>query len=170
MTIRITSPSDLPPGPARDRLTARLAAETAAADTRAATQGRAIMADAAEAALQRDAEKWLQSRGYWPRSKTFLKKGRPPKGWYIHMHRPQGNPYLLDVFAWRLEPPFGSCEIELKVKGGRIEPAQRMILAASHWASPAIAWDLDEFVRQFAHWEAMQDRLQIILKTERKER
>jgi hypothetical protein len=93
---------------------------------------RSELAAGAEAAAerfdQRTVEAYLRNAGYWPRTDAYLGQGRPERGWYYHLAKPRGNPYLLDLLAW----DYGGhvIEIELKTATGKLRQEQAAILAA----------------------------------------
>ena len=76
-----------------------------------------------EAELQRDVEKWLESRGYWRRTPDSISPGfPPPKGWQVHIHQAKRNPILLDILLLSHDGRY--IEIELKTRSGKLKKHQ----------------------------------------------
>lgn len=78
--------------------------------------------------LQAQCENYLRLQGFWPRTPEWIAQGRPPKGWYIHLHEAKRNPILLDLLILRNDGRY--LEIELKSESGVTTSEQRSILDA----------------------------------------
>lgn len=94
-------------------------------------------------------EKYLKLRGYWPRdNRSILCPDNPPRGFYLHVHRAQANPLVLDLLivdnAWR------ALEVELKCEKGKVSDVQKVLLERGG----CLVWNLDEFMALLAKWEA----------------
>ena len=80
-----------------------------------------------ESQLQRDCEGWLRLHGYRPRTPDEIKRPGPCAGWYIHLHKAQGNPILLDLLILSADGWY--CEIELKSETGKPTSEQEELIA-----------------------------------------
>lgn len=128
---------------------ARMGLVSAAADVPLAPQK--PPANAPESQLQRDAEAWLQHRGYLPRTSKALAGGAAPKGWYLHLNEARNNPLALDLLILANDGRW--LEVELKRAGGRVRECQRQILAACP-ATARLCYSLAEMVATVTEWEA----------------
>jgi len=79
-----------------------------------------------ESAFQRDAERWLEFRGWWRRSPRDIEAGDPPMGWQLHFPKAKGNPLILDLILLRRDGQW--IEIELKTATGRLARHQRQLV------------------------------------------
>ena len=80
-----------------------------------------------EAQFEKDAERWLEHRGYLRRSKDNIAGGVPPCGWQLHFPQAQGNPLVLDIILLRVDGRY--LEIELKTEAGKVKKHQRELWA-----------------------------------------
>jgi hypothetical protein len=81
-----------------------------------------------ERKLQADCERWLQLHGWWPRTPDFIARGKPPTGWYIHLHEAKRNPILLDLLLLRNDGRY--VEVELKTCNGKLSSEQAVLVGS----------------------------------------
>lgn len=150
MSIRL---EDLHPSGQRRVLAALDAAERRpAAPATATTAKRRGAPQGQEAKLQRECEQLLQYRGYSPRTTKHLAAGRPHKGWYLHVHRAQGNPYVLDLLILGHDGRW--LEVELKTRVGAPSREQRQILEQS-LDRASLVRSVEEFRQTLDQWEGL---------------
>lgn len=102
-----------------------------------------------EAVLQSQCETVLQWSGFYRRTPKMIEavaagKMANFKGWFIHLHKAQGNSILLDLLILHKDGRY--VEIELKTAEGKLTKCQREILAVStgHGTSDLVR-SLDSF-------------------------
>lgn len=101
----------------------------------------------AEKELQKQCEDWLHHHGYSKRVPENMGSPVPSRGWQIHLHKPKGNPKLLDILLLGNDGRF--IEIELKVHGGSLDDEQAyLVKQGGH-----LAYSFDEFVLLVMAWE-----------------
>ena len=126
----------------RRRIVAEFDAESAARQAERYEQGR-------ESAFQRDAEKWLEFRGYWRRTAGNIDAAPPPSGWQFHVRNAQGNPLLLDLVLLGNDGRY--VEIELKTATGRLAMNQSRLVESGKNAH--VARSLDDLRHIVGQWE-----------------
>ena len=103
-----------------------------------------------EAHLQAAVAAMLVHMGYWPRTPDRIEAAPSPRGWYVHLAKPRGNPILLDVLLLGNDGRY--LEFELK-RGPRapVSPEQRRLL---EYPPPSyICYDIDEVLAVVGEWE-----------------
>ncbi len=101
-----------------------------------------------ESDLQAQVNASLRRHGYAPRDKAHIlgpRHGTGSRGWYIHVPRAIGNPYLLDVLVLANDGRF--LELELKTACGQLSPIQ----SALH---PTVCRSVDEALAALKKWES----------------
>lgn len=110
-----------------------------------------------ESELQRDCEAWLRLCGYQPRSQKAIHAGRPARGWYVHLHKAEGNHILLDLPV--LDHSGRYKEYELKTKHGRVSKEQAAILANN--PNAVLVRNFDEFKMELAKFMLASDGMEL---------
>lgn len=108
-----------------------------------------------EGDLQKACEAMLRERGYWPRSKRYIMEppaGEVCRGWYVHLPRAVGNPYLLDLLI--MGAAGGYIEVELKTASGTLSPIQRVLCALP---GRCVCRSVEELARIVTLWEGQAD-------------
>ena len=96
--------------------------------------------------FQAVAEEWLIFNHYYRRTKKNI--ANPScKWWFLHFPKARGNPLVLDLILFN-NGHF--LEVELKVKGGWVEPHQQQLIDEGG----AVAWNLRDLVAIVRAWEA----------------
>jgi hypothetical protein len=80
--------------------------------------------------MQSRLERLLHLRGYWRRSPAWITEEQPPRGWQIHLHKPVGNPLLLDVLLLGSDGRY--TEFELKRPNGDWSSEEQRVLCECH--------------------------------------
>jgi len=103
-----------------------------------------------EKELQTVSEQWLHHRGYINLSASNAVRQLPalPRGWFGHMYKPVGNPFMPDLFIFN--PLMDRClMIELKVRDV-FQPGQREMFEAGAWE---LCWTFAEVETVVVKWE-----------------
>ena len=103
---------------------------------------------AAEKRLQVECELFLESRGY--RRLTAKNAGEYACGWFGHLFKPQGNPFLPDLFVFHEPNDRPALLVELKTRES-FQPGQLEMIERGSWT---LCWSLDQFVKIFNEWTA----------------
>lgn len=107
--------------------------------------------DGMEKQFTREASLYLQGRGYWPRTEKCIRAGKPPNGFFIHYHKAQGNPYILDLLVVKTSKPYRPpFEAELKTKDGRVREIQALLLEQGG----KVLRSMTQLDYEFKAWEA----------------
>lgn len=110
-----------------------------------------------EGGLQKAVNAVLRSMGYWPRDKRSIlaTRGdsaamiqRERRGWYLHVSRSIGNPYVLDLLI--LDGRGRYLEIELKTATGDLSEIQEALVAADNLR---VCRSVDEARGAVEEWE-----------------
>ena len=107
-----------------------------------------------EKRMQDEFHNWLKLLGFRPRTPQDIQRHHLGL-WYIHLHKPVGNPILMDTIL--IDSTRGAhrarcIEIELKIKGGRLSPEQRCMEMRGECV---VAWDLDQAKDAVKVWRKM---------------
>lgn len=96
--------------------------------------------------LQEDCEAFLDSRGF----KRLAAKhaGAYATGWYGHLHKAKGNPFLPDLFIVHEPNDRPPLMVELKTSD-RFQPGQREMIERGAWT---LCRSFVEFVAAFDQW------------------
>lgn len=96
--------------------------------------------------LQRKCESFLDSRGF----KRLTAKNAPVYaiGWYGHLHKAKGNPFLPDLIIFHEPNDRPALLVELKTKD-HFQPGQREMIERGAWS---LCWSFAEFVSAFNGW------------------
>lgn len=76
-------------------------------------------------------ERWLLARGYMPRTEDAICNHKPGRGWWIHLHRPKRNAYVLDYIILANDNVHGF-ELELKSETGGYNGKAQEALCEKH--------------------------------------
>lgn len=83
----------------------------------------AVLSAINEKALQEAVEDYLTGLGFRKRTNEMsIFRGRPERGWFMHLNRTKGNALLLDLLIWAWDRP--ALELELKNGNTPMEPHQ----------------------------------------------
>ena len=100
----------------------------------------------AEKKLQAECELFLESRGC--RRLTAKNAGKNATGWFGHLFKPQGNPFMPDLFVFHEPNDRPALLVELKTRES-FQPGQ---LEMCHRGAWTLVRSLDEFAKIYAHW------------------
>lgn len=103
-----------------------------------------------ESDLQSACERLIESCGYvrlTPGNAEAMAGVEIP-GWYGHIVRAPGNPFLPDLFVIAWNKPTFYCELKTRNK---FSVGQKEMIDAGWWK---LAWSLDEFAKLFDAWRA----------------
>ena len=119
-----------------------------AVPTQSATKGEVKM----EKELQATCEDWLTHRGYLrltADNATRASKTRlaTPPGWFGHLHKPKGNPFLPDLFLLGTDGRYLCIELKVVPKW---QPGQLQMVDMKFWS---VAWTFTEFENLIHKWE-----------------
>lgn len=103
-------------------------------------------ATVSEADLQRQCESYLDSRGF----KRLAAKHAADyaTGWYGHLHKAKGNPFLPDLIAFHEPNDRPALMVELKT-AERFQTGQREMIERGAWT---LCRSFVEFVAAFNRW------------------
>jgi hypothetical protein len=99
-----------------------------------------------EGELQRKCEEYLVSHDFL--RLTAKHAGRPARGWFGHLHKPEGNPFLPDLFIFHEPNDRPALLIELKTKA-QFQPGQKAMINRGAWQ---LCWSFAEFATAFSKW------------------
>jgi hypothetical protein len=98
--------------------------------------------------LQDACERYLIGKGYARRTEGNILKHWPEKGWFVHLHKAQGNPLLLDLLILANDGRW--IEVELKTDSGRAQRFQAEIIKKSH---AVLVRNMPDFIEVLRKWE-----------------
>ena len=106
------------------------------------TKARAVPEDE----LQRQCEAFLESHGF----KRLAAKhaAAPANGWFGHLHKPEGNPFLPDLMIFHEPNDRPALMVELKTRN-HFQHGQREMIERGAWT---LCWSFVEFVSAFTRW------------------
>lgn len=103
-----------------------------------------------EADLQARCERWLQSKGFYPRTQKCLDNiSQSLLGWYVHLAQCEGNPLLLDLLILHRDGRY--LEVELKTEKGRVSKHQSALVEHSP-VTARLVRSYDAFVSEVQDW------------------
>lgn len=106
-----------------------------------------------EKELQSQCENWLRQHGYYPRTPAWINSLNVEsdfRGWYIHLHKTQKNPILLDLLI--IDRDRNYIEIELKHEA-RLSKEQAQIIATS---KGCCVYNFESFELAVLAWESVK--------------
>ncbi len=106
----------------------------------------ATMTDLREDELQRKCESCLESRGF--KRMTAKNAAAYVTGWFGHLHKPEGNPFLPDLIIFHEPNDRPALLVELKTKD-QFQPGQREMIGRGAWT---LCWSYAEFVNALDCW------------------
>lgn len=112
--------------------------------TRADLEG--AKAYASEKRLQADCERYLEERGYL--RLTAKNAGQYATGWFGHLNKPIGNPFMPDLFIYHEPNDRPALLVELKTVD-LFQPGQREMIDRGAWT---LCRSLVEFAIIFNEW------------------
>ena len=100
----------------------------------------------AERALQAKCERYLETRGF--KRLVAGNAALPARGWFGHLAKPLGNPFMPDLMVWHEPNDRPALMIEIKTRN-RFQPGQREMCERGAWL---LCWSFAEFVKVFERW------------------
>ena len=100
----------------------------------------------AEKKLQAECELYLESHGY--RRLTANNAGEYATGWFGHLFKPQGNPFMPDLFVFHEPNDRPALLVELKTRES-FQPGQLEMCDRGAWT---LCRSFVEFVKIFTEW------------------
>ena len=99
-----------------------------------------------EAELQRKCEAFLETQGF--KRLAAKNAARPAAGWFGHLNKPEGNPFLPDLMLFHEPNDRPALLVELKT-ADRFQTGQREMCERGAWT---LCWSFVEFVQAFTQW------------------
>jgi hypothetical protein len=102
--------------------------------------------DLHESKLQHKCEAYMESRGFHRLTARNAKE--EARGWFGHLHKPEGNPFLPDLMVFHEPNNRPALLLELKTVD-HFQPGQREMIERGAWT---LCWSFAEFVGVFEAW------------------
>jgi len=104
-----------------------------------------------EGALQKKCERYLENQHF--KRLTAAHAAQPARGWFGHLHKPEGNPFLPDLIIFHEPNDRPALLVELKVSL-KFQPGQKEMIDRDAWK---LCMSFAEFVHAFHAWKGTKE-------------